>query len=64
MINYVYNKNTWKGKNLTWSSGHYVPDNIKCRRLHGHDYALDVEIQCNEISENGMVIDFTVIKIL
>ncbi|MEM0133256.1 6-carboxytetrahydropterin synthase [Acidiplasma sp.] len=49
-------------KNLTWSSGHYVPDNIKCRRLHGHDYALDVEIQCNEISENGMVIDFTVIK--
>ena len=49
-------------KNLTWSSGHFVPDNVKCKNLHGHDYSLDVLLSNLEIKDNGMAIDFTVIK--
>ncbi len=49
-------------KNLAWSSGHYVPDNIKCKRLHGHDYSIDVNISNLLLRENGMTMDFTIIK--
>jgi 6-pyruvoyltetrahydropterin/6-carboxytetrahydropterin synthase len=49
-------------KGLTWSSGHYVPDNEKCKRFHGHDYSIDVIIESETIEESGMAIDFTVVK--
>ncbi len=49
-------------KNLAWSSGHYVPDNIKCKRLHGHDYSIDINISGIPLRENGMTLDFTIIK--
>lgn len=49
-------------KNLTWSSGHFVPDNIKCKNLHGHDYSLDIVLKNLELKDNGMTIDFTIIK--
>ncbi len=49
-------------KNLTWSSGHFVPSNVKCRNLHGHDYSLDIILNNLELKDNGMTIDFTIIK--
>ncbi len=49
-------------KGLTWSSGHYVPDNEKCRNFHGHDYSLDIILRTDNIAANGMVIDFTILK--
>ena len=38
-------------KGLTWSSGHYVPDNEKCKNFHGHDYSLDVIIDSEEVEK-------------
>jgi 6-pyruvoyltetrahydropterin/6-carboxytetrahydropterin synthase len=49
-------------KGLTWSSGHYVPDNEKCRNFHGHDYSIDVMIDTDDIGVSGMAIDFTIVK--
>lgn len=49
-------------KGLAWSSGHYVPDNDKCRHFHGHDYSLDIIIDAGDVESTGMVIDFTLLK--
>jgi len=49
-------------KGLTWSSGHYVPDNEKCKNFHGHDYSIDVTIDSQELEQSGMAIDFTIVK--
>ncbi len=49
-------------KNLTWSSGHFVPDNVKCKNLHGHDYSMDIVLNNLELKDNGMTVDFTIIK--
>ncbi|HII82253.1 MAG TPA: 6-carboxytetrahydropterin synthase [Ferroplasma sp.] len=49
-------------KGLTWSSGHYVPDNEKCKNFHGHDYSLDVIIDSEDVEKSGMAIDFTIVK--
>ena len=34
----------------------------KCANLHGHTYAIDVEIGASKLDGAGMVIDFTTIK--
>ncbi|MCL4345959.1 MAG: 6-carboxytetrahydropterin synthase [Candidatus Thermoplasmatota archaeon] len=46
--------------NLKFSAAHFIPEHSKCRRLHGHDYAIDVKIY-GEL-RNGMVADFVQIK--
>lgn len=33
-----------------------------CQNLHGHNYIVDVYCKAEDLNENGMVIDFTVIK--
>lgn len=46
--------------NLKFSAAHFIPEHAKCRRLHGHDYAIDVKLS-GEL-KNGMVADFVQIK--
>lgn len=34
----------------------------KCTNLHGHNWVIDVYLKSEELNQNGMVMDFTVIK--
>lgn len=53
---------------LEFDAGHRIPDHkSQCRNLHGHRYALEITlsgdiISQNEVSENGMVMDFSDVK--
>ncbi len=41
------------------SSAHRIKNyNGKCRNLHGHNYFVIVEIDSENLDENGFVIDF------
>lgn len=48
------------GTNLRFSAAHFIPDLGKCSRLHGHDYAVSVELRGNPV--NGVLIDYGVVK--
>lgn len=39
----------------------YVPQNHKCRRLHGHTYRVTLGIE-GEVDEKGWIIDFAAIS--
>lgn len=53
---------------LEFDAGHRIPDHkSQCRNLHGHRYALEITlsgdiIQQENISDNGMVMDFSDVK--
>ncbi len=53
---------------LEFDAGHRIPDHkSQCRNLHGHRYALEITlsgdiISQKEVSENGMVMDFSDVK--
>jgi 6-pyruvoyltetrahydropterin/6-carboxytetrahydropterin synthase len=53
---------------LEFDAGHRIPSHkSQCRNLHGHRYALEITlsgdiIQQENISENGMVMDFSDVK--
>ena len=60
-------------KTLEFEAAHFLPDYPgDCKRLHGHSYKLEVEYGIdassnnisspNETYEDGMVIDFSIIK--
>ncbi|HKJ40700.1 MAG TPA: 6-carboxytetrahydropterin synthase [Sunxiuqinia sp.] len=38
-----------------------LPYESKCNGLHGHNWLIDICVNCNEL-ENNMVIDFNVLK--
>ncbi|MCS7244889.1 MAG: 6-carboxytetrahydropterin synthase [candidate division WOR-3 bacterium] len=45
------------------SSAHRIKNHIgKCRNLHGHNYIIEVEIESDNLDENGFIIDFSKIK--
>lgn len=46
--------------NLRFSAAHFIPYHSKCRRLHGHDYTVDVRIY--GVMEKGMIMDFVELK--
>lgn len=49
-------------KEFTFDSAHYLTDyHGKCEQMHGHTYRLKVTVE-GEIQENGMVIDFALLK--
>lgn len=48
-------------KDFPFSASHempHLPDGHKCRRLHGHNYIVRVELASNSLDENGFVIDY------
>jgi 6-pyruvoyltetrahydropterin/6-carboxytetrahydropterin synthase len=53
---------------LEFDAGHRIPDHkSQCRNLHGHRYALEITlsgdiIQQENISDHGMVMDFSDVK--
>jgi len=46
---------------LTFSAAHVIIGHERCGRLHGHDYAISVRLE-GEPAENGMVMDFGILK--
>ncbi len=48
---------------LDFDSAHYTSGiTKKCRNLHGHTFTVDVEVKGEVKSENGMVVDFGIVK--
>ncbi|MGQ0441996.1 MAG: 6-carboxytetrahydropterin synthase QueD [Methylophilaceae bacterium] len=53
---------------LEFDAGHRIPNHkSQCRNLHGHRYALEITlsgdvIKQEQLSENGMVMDFSDVK--
>jgi 6-pyruvoyltetrahydropterin/6-carboxytetrahydropterin synthase len=48
-------------KRFTFSASHVltaVPEDHKCRRLHGHNYEVEVVCRAGELDERGMVVDY------
>lgn len=48
-------------KEFRFESAHYlplVPDRHPCKRLHGHSYAVVIEVGSKHLKKNGFVIDF------
>jgi len=50
-----------EGSNLRFSAAHFITFGGKCERLHGHNYAVLVEIE-GILNEDKLVFDFTVLK--
>ena len=51
-------------KKMEISGSHYITleRGSKCERLHGHNWIITVYCKAEELNENGMVEDFTVVK--
>jgi len=48
-------------KRFAFSASHVltaVPEGHKCRRLHGHNYELEVLCAADELDDRGMVLDY------
>ena len=58
-INFIY-IDGWKSK-VRFSAAHLISDYERCGRLHGHTYAVHMKIY-GRLGENGILIDFTVLK--
>lgn len=46
---------------IGFSSCHFIPMHEKCSRLHGHSYIVRMRLD-GEMDENGMVMDFVILK--
>lgn len=46
---------------IRFSSCHFIPMHEKCSRLHGHSYIVRLRLD-GDIGDNGMVMDFVVLK--
>lgn len=46
---------------IRFVAGHFLPSIEKCSRLHGHNYALLIEIE-GEPGDDGIIIDFIKVK--
>ncbi len=51
-------------KFLEVSASHQLKLNYesKCENLHGHNWNIEIWLKSEELDENGMVMDFTIIK--
>lgn len=58
-MNFLY-IDGWRSK-IRFSAAHLISDYERCGRLHGHTYAVHMKIY-GKPSENGILIDFTVVK--
>lgn len=50
----------WK-EDLRFSASHFIPHHEKCGRLHGHSYAVHLEMK-GELNEEDVVVDFSLVK--
>ena len=39
-----------------------LPYDSPCKRLHGHNWIIEVEISCSTLNKQGMVVDFKCLK--
>ncbi|MBN1797143.1 MAG: 6-carboxytetrahydropterin synthase QueD [Spirochaetales bacterium] len=47
----------------TFSAAHYLAGHKgKCEKLHGHNYRVQVSATAQELNDQGMVIDFGILK--
>lgn len=46
---------------IRFSACHFIPRHEKCSRLHGHSYILRLRLD-GDIGEEGMIMDFVVLK--
>ncbi|MDR0888252.1 MAG: 6-pyruvoyl tetrahydropterin synthase family protein [Candidatus Methanoplasma sp.] len=46
---------------IRFSSCHFIPRHEKCSRLHGHSYIVRLRLE-GDLDEDGMVMDFVIIK--
>jgi 6-pyruvoyltetrahydropterin/6-carboxytetrahydropterin synthase len=47
----------------TFSAAHRIPSHHgKCKRIHGHNYAVDVDITTDTLNDMGMVVEWGTIK--
>lgn len=50
-------------RRLEWDMGHRVPLHAsKCKNLHGHRYTAEITCEADDLSEEGFVVDFGVVK--
>ena len=52
-------------KKFSFDSAHFLPnlpDDHKCKRMHGHNWKVEVEVSGNKLDNIGMVMDFKDIK--
>lgn len=51
-------------KRLVVSAAHYLKLDYdsKCTSLHGHNWIIDVYLKSKELNNNGMIMDFSLIK--
>jgi 6-pyruvoyltetrahydropterin/6-carboxytetrahydropterin synthase len=48
-------------KRFTFEASHVltaVPEDHKCRRLHGHNYEVEIECAADELDHRSMVVDY------
>ena len=50
----------WK-RNIRFSAAHVLPGHEKCSRLHGHIYALNLNLEAENLPSSGMIMDFSVL---
>lgn len=50
-----------EGGYLKFSSAHFITYAGKCERLHGHNYAVMVEVE-GDLNKDSLIFDFTAIK--
>ncbi len=50
----------WK-EDLRFSACHFIPHHEKCGRLHGHSYAVHLEME-GKLDEEDVVVDFSLVK--
>lgn len=50
-------------RKLEWDMGHRVPlHESKCKNLHGHRYTAEITCAAKDLTEEGFVVDFGVVK--
>lgn len=47
--------------NIKFSACHFIAGHEKCGRLHGHTYVVSLKL-FGDIGENGMIMDFVLVK--
>lgn len=51
-------------KRIEIAGAHFLdlPYDSPCKRLHGHNWIIEVEISCETLTKSGMVMDFKCLK--